>query len=59
MATIEDKLTAEVVPIKPFTYDQARLALQAHPRQKAAGPSQAEKCLGNCEAMGRAAIDRP
>ena len=34
MATIEDKLTAEVVPLKPFTYDQARSALQAHPREK-------------------------
>jgi transposase-like protein len=34
MATVEDKLTAEVVPLKPFTYDQARSALQAHPRQK-------------------------
>jgi transposase-like protein len=31
MATIEDKLTAEVVPLKPFTYDQAKAAL---PRQK-------------------------
>jgi hypothetical protein len=34
MATIEDKLTAEVVPLKPFTYGQARSALQANPRQK-------------------------
>jgi hypothetical protein len=34
MATIEDKLTADVVPLKPFTYDQARSALEAHPRQK-------------------------
>jgi hypothetical protein len=34
MATIEDKLTAEVVPLKPFTYELARSALQAHPRQK-------------------------
>ena len=34
MATVEDKLTAEVVPFKPFTCDQARSALQANPRQK-------------------------
>jgi hypothetical protein len=34
MAAVEDKLTAEVVPFKPFTYDQARSALQANPRQK-------------------------
>jgi hypothetical protein len=34
MATIDDKLSAEVVPFKPFTYDQARTALQANPRQK-------------------------
>ena len=34
MATVDDKLTAEVVPLKPFTYDQASAALQAHPRQK-------------------------
>src|ERR1700722_8851290 len=34
MATIEDKLTAEIVQLKPFTYDQARTALQARPRQK-------------------------
>jgi hypothetical protein len=34
MATIEDKLTAEVVPLKPFTYELAKSALQARPRQK-------------------------
>jgi transposase-like protein len=35
MATIDDKLSAEVVPFKPsFTYDRARTALQANPRQK-------------------------
>jgi transposase-like protein len=34
MATIDDKLTADVVPLNPFTYDQASAALQAHPRQK-------------------------
>jgi hypothetical protein len=34
MATVEDKLTAEIVQLKPFTYDQARTALQANPRQK-------------------------
>jgi hypothetical protein len=34
MATVEDKLTAEIVQLKPFTYDQARTALQANPRRK-------------------------
>jgi hypothetical protein len=29
MATVEDKLTAEVAPLKPFTYDQAKSAPQA------------------------------
>jgi hypothetical protein len=27
VATVEDKLTAEIVPLKPFTYDLARSAL--------------------------------
>jgi hypothetical protein len=34
MATVEDKLTAEIVQLKPFTFDQARTALQANPGQK-------------------------
>jgi hypothetical protein len=34
MANIEDKLTAEIVQLKPFTHDQAKSALQANPRQK-------------------------
>jgi hypothetical protein len=28
MATIEDKLTAKIVSLKPFNYDQARSALR-------------------------------
>jgi hypothetical protein len=31
MANIEDKLTAEIVPLKPFTYDQARTAPMDRP----------------------------
>ena len=34
MATVEDKLTAEIVRLKPFTYEQAKSALQANPRLK-------------------------
>jgi hypothetical protein len=66
MATIEDKLTAEVVPLKSFTYDQAKSALLANPSQKNISNlarqwgvtwSTARRWVAKCKAETEAALD--